>query len=213
MEECQNGKATYEVLASKGYCVGVVSATTKQSALKRQWWACALVGKPTGTFLGVVCAIADEKHAYRVQGTDLDVAFYEALRRAPAAQPPFIANQILHPHGVDPLQPSGGEQYILTTNIDGGWYKLRLRALALLRKYRSAFWAVSHIGLSDFQAAEASAAPPVAGWTSVHGIQCTQSSSASARPLFEPQRGTRRDGVALGISHRTTTFYHVHPIP
>ena len=123
-----------------GYCIGVVSAHTKLDALDRNWWASTLIGATDGEFLGLICVIKEEQHAYRVQGHDLRTAFQGALARAPAS--PLFAGKRIH-HPLNMFLPCGGNQYVLATNIDGSWSKLRLRAPALLRKYHSSFWDIS----------------------------------------------------------------------
>ena len=46
--------------------------------------------------------------------------------------------------------PRGGAPlHVATTNLDGSWSTLRLRAPPMLRKYPIAFWGLSHTGLYD----------------------------------------------------------------
>ena len=50
-------------------------------------------------------------------------------------------------HALGSPHPGNPRRYVFTTNIDGAWNKLTLRAPPVLRIYDTALWALTHTGL------------------------------------------------------------------
>ena len=157
----------------------------------------ALLGASPATPQGLIAIVASEEHAYRVVG-DVATRFWHQTSWASFAQNPYS------PRGGAPL-------HVATTNLDGSWSTLRLRAPPMLRKYSTAFWGLSHTGLHDSAAITHCLNSPLSGWTFFHGVQGRREYT---RPGWAPPSGPSgkaRDGVALGLPQRVLKIYSVRP--